>query len=141
MVGIGTGTVLALAGAIWKNAGQSSFLYANARMASRTNLLLDKARLQQLANSKSLTDMVNQLKDTEYAHLLEQINKESMTEFNMAVEEGLIGSLNDIKEVSPKKFRAVFESYFKFYEAKLIKTFWLKLAVMGVPVSSVAMKA
>ncbi|MHA1910357.1 MAG: V-type ATPase subunit [Candidatus Kariarchaeaceae archaeon] len=124
MIGLGTGTVLALGAAIWKNAGQSSFLYANARMTSRTGLLLDNARLMQLANSKNLPELVNQLKDTEYYPFLEQVDKNSITDFNMAMEEGLIQSLNDIKEVSPKKFRVVFDGYFRFYESKIIKTFF-----------------
>ncbi|MHA1911349.1 MAG: V-type ATPase subunit [Candidatus Kariarchaeaceae archaeon] len=124
MIGLGTGTVLALAAAIWRNAGQSSFLYANARMTSRQNLILDRSRLLQLAAIRNLPDFINQLKDTEFYKYMEQINKNSITEFNMGIETGLIESLNEIKEVSPKKFKIVFDAFIKLYESKIIKTFF-----------------
>ena len=117
-----TGLILCLA--IYKSSGQSSFLYSNARIVSRATYILDKNKLEELSGLKSLPELINQLKNTEYQHHMETINKESITEFNMALEKGYIDSINEIKKISPKKFRKVYEVYAKIFESKIIKTFF-----------------
>jgi vacuolar-type H+-ATPase subunit C/Vma6 len=117
-------SALALATAIIKNSGQSSFLYANARITARTTYIMDKAKLSSLLDSKNLPELINNLKDTEYYPYLESIDKTSMTQFNIALEKGLINSLNEIRNISPKHFKKIFDVYTKIYESKLIKTFF-----------------
>jgi V/A-type H+-transporting ATPase subunit C len=124
VIGTGIFTVGAFGAALWHSAGQSSFFYANARMVTRSTYLLKGEKLSQLASSRSLPDLVNQLKDTEYYPFLESVDKNSLSEFNSAVEQSLIRSIKDVEEVSPKKFKPVFTAYSKMFEATIIKTFF-----------------
>lgn len=124
LVGGSALTALALGVTIYANSGQSAFLYANARIISRSSYILDNNRLTNLTSLKSLPELINQLKDTEYQPYLETINKNSITEFNMALEKGFISSINDIKKISPKKFKKVYNTYAKLFESKIIKTFF-----------------
>ena len=119
-----TFTGAALAVAILQSKGQSDFLYANSRIVARNSLVLDKKRMEPLVSCKHLSELINQLKDTEYYPFLESIDKDSTKEFNIALEKGLISSLRDIQKVAPKKFQKVFDVYIKFYESKMIKTFF-----------------
>ncbi len=124
VIGASTLTALVLGISIIKNAGESAFLYANARIISRTSCLIDKNRAIQLLAAKNLSDFINQLKDTEYHPFLEKIDKNSIKEFNMALEEGLINTILEMKKISPKKFQKVFDAYTKLIESKIIKTFF-----------------
>lgn len=117
-------TVLALVITILINSGQSIFLYANARIMARIPYIIDKNRISQLIGAGSLADLINHLADTEYYPFLETIDKNNITELNIALEKGLINSINEIKKFTPKKFRKVFDVYAKIYESKIIKTFF-----------------
>jgi vacuolar-type H+-ATPase subunit C/Vma6 len=121
----GTGIAAGVLGAsILKSVKQSQFLYANARIAARTSYILTNEKLGTLSTSESLAQLISQLKDTEYSAYLDIIENDSITEFNMALEKSLIDSIINIKEITPKKFRKIYEIYTKTYEAKLIKTFF-----------------
>ncbi len=109
---------------VYKTNAETAYLYANARVISRSSAIADKARLSQLAGSSTLQDFVNSLKDSEYAPYLENIEKNNITQFNMALEEGFIQSLKDIRKISPAKFQKVFDIYQMIVEAKIIKTFY-----------------
>jgi V/A-type H+-transporting ATPase subunit C len=118
----GGAAFIMLAAAMWKYAGEGSFLYANARLVGRLELILERNKLERLMYATSLVEFVNMLKDTEYANLLEGIGK--VTELNIALEKGLINSIKEIKEISPKKFKRIFDVYMRIYEAKIIKIFF-----------------
>lgn len=103
---------------------QTSFLYANARTVVRAQHILDKGKLKGLLFVKSLDELINHLKNTEYHEFLKDIDKSSILEFEMALEKGFINSLEDVRKISPKKFQVIFDVYTKLYEAKIIKTFF-----------------
>lgn len=121
----GTGLAAAVLGAtIVKSVRQSAFLYANARIAARSSYILDENKLNTLSASSSLPHLIDQLKDTEYSSYLEPIDKENIIEFSAMLEKSLINSIMDIREMSPKKFTGIFKIFAKYFEAKIIKTFF-----------------
>jgi vacuolar-type H+-ATPase subunit C/Vma6 len=114
----------ALGVTIVMTAQQAAFLYANARIAARSTYILTNEKLRSLANSGSLPELINQLKDTDYSLYLETIDKNALAEFNSGIEKGFINSLLEIRNVSPKKFRHLFDIYVKIAESKLLKIFF-----------------
>ncbi|MBR9699532.1 hypothetical protein GOV09_03705 [Candidatus Woesearchaeota archaeon] len=121
-LGITAVTGAALGIVLYKNASQSSFLYANARIISRA--VLDHDACLKLAECDSLPELVAKLNNTDSQEFLRTINKKSLLEFSMAVEQGFIQSIQNTKNLSPKKFQPVFDAYDKIYEGRILKTFF-----------------
>ena len=117
-------SLVALGVAVLKNAGQSSFLYINARIISRSTLIVGLEKMKKLVHSRNLRELINGLKDSEYYHDLDAINKDDIDEFNAALERSTIKSINELEKISPSKFRPIFHVYEVYYEAKIIKAFF-----------------
>jgi len=98
----------------------SPFLYANARIQSRTNYMVTDALLLSLIDTKSLKEFRSLLRETDYGEELEK-NNEDLRSFHAAIEKGFISSILDLVKLSPKKSKPLFDAYLMFFEVKILK--------------------
>lgn len=95
------------------------FLYADARIQARSSYLLNEGKLQALADARNLSELANQLQDTDY---FEHVGKAaSLREFHHAAEKGFIASVGELKKMSPESVHGLFDAYLLFWEAKMVK--------------------
>ncbi len=100
------------------------FLYANARMQARAGYLISDQKARELAEAKSLKELANMLRDTDYSDELDRVDKDNLLEFHTAVEEGFLNSVKELKELSPKVSQPLFDAYLMFLESKVLKTIY-----------------
>ena len=98
----------------------SPFLYANARIQSRTNYMVTDALSLSLIDTKSLKEFRSLLRETDYGEELEKSN-EDLRSFHAAIEKGFISSILDLVKLSPKKSKPLFDAYLMFFEVKILK--------------------
>jgi vacuolar-type H+-ATPase subunit C/Vma6 len=123
IAGGGAAAVAVITGfAYWRVRPVQPFLYANARIQARTNYLISDSQFKTLAESKSLSQVISQLQNTDYYEALSRVN--SLREYNLAIEKSFVQAVSELKEVSPKKLNELFDCYLMFYEAKMIKTIY-----------------
>ena len=123
MIGGAAAISLAAAGtAIINTSRQSAYFYSNARIASRR--VLSGKDFLDVAKARNLGELIGFLKETSYFPYLENINRNDIRQFNMAVEESLVHTLHEMKDISPSRFRPVFDAYTKSIESTVIKTFF-----------------
>ncbi len=116
-------TVLAVMGFVAiKVAPVSNYLYANARISARTNYCVPAQRYAQLSQSKSLNELINHLRETDYYFRLE--NAKTLHDVHSSIEQTFYEQLQDLNEFSPEDFQKILKAFIMFYEAKIIKTFY-----------------
>ncbi|MCD4740699.1 V-type ATPase subunit [archaeon] len=97
------------------------FLYANARIQAKSKYLVKDTQWPALAESKSLSELTNNLRDTEYAEELDKVN--DIYYYHISIEKSFSKSIEEIKEATPDSIDPLFDAYLMFWEAKMLKTF------------------
>ncbi len=101
----------------------TKFLYANARIQARSGYLIQEKNMDNLINAKTLNELMNSLRETDYIEELEKIQKkDDIKMFHKAVEKSFLGSILELKEMSPDKAKEVLDAYIGMLEAKVLKT-------------------
>ncbi len=100
------------------------FLYANAIIQARSSRLISSNRIKELAEIKSLSELGNSLRDSDYSEELERMDKIDLRMVHIAIERGFVKSIIHLKETSPKKFVSVVEAYLMFLEANVLETIY-----------------
>ena len=119
---IGGSTIAAVAvvaSAVY-NTVESSFLYSNARLASRQKL--SRRQLMAMQESESLKEIITQLRDTDYYLYVE--NAHSLDAFAASLEQRFGDLLFEIGKMTPRKFHPVLDIYFMHVESHAIKVFF-----------------
>jgi len=99
------------------------FFYSNAVIQARASALLKGSQWKDLAENKSLSELANNLKGSDYGD--DSLGKATnISEFHAAVEQTFIKRAIEIEKLSPKKMLPVFSAYNMFWEAKMLKTFY-----------------
>jgi len=101
----------------------SHFLYANARIQARSNLLVTDQSLLDLTEAKSLKEFRSLLRETTYGEELEKA-EEGLRPFHIALEKGSTESILELVELSPDKSKPLFDAYLMFLESKILKTIY-----------------
>lgn len=102
----------------------SPFLYSNARIQAKSNLLITDQKIHDLTDSKSLRELVNKIKDSDYIQEVDKVNIDNLQEIHAALEKSFLRSVDELLELSPKKIKPLFKSYIIFFEAKILKTIY-----------------
>jgi len=101
----------------------TKFLYANARIQARSGYLIHDKDIDNLVSAKTLNELTNNLRETEYIEELEKLQKkDDIKLFHKAVEKSFLASIMDLREMSPDKAKEVLEAYLGMLEAKVLKT-------------------
>ncbi|MDI6903694.1 MAG: ATP synthase A1 subunit C [Methanocellales archaeon] len=113
------------------------FAYPNAKVRGMKGKLLSQAKLDDLMETSTLTELVGALEGTEYE---EELMRASIGEKDIVVLEGILhNSLSNAYEkvvrMSPGRVREVLRARFKVLEVRDIKTI-LRALYAGVPVRS-----
>lgn len=98
------------------------FLYSNARIQARSSQLVTDKKIQELCESKELSELANKLRDTEYGEELDKLQVKDLKNFHKAVEKSFLDSVVELKNLSPKQSQKLFGTYIMFLEAKVLKT-------------------
>jgi len=103
----------------------TKFLYANARIQSWNNYLIQEKQIDDLIHSKSLGDLTSNLRETDYIEELEKLSdKNNLKQFHKAIEKSFLAAIMELKSVSPDKANEVLDAYLGMLEAKVLKTFF-----------------
>ncbi len=123
LVGFGTIATFACLAYVYKSVSSfMPFLYANSRIAARSNYLISEKRQKELANLKSVKDLAAALQNTDYAEGLKKAT--DLRSFHSAIERTFINSVIDLKDLSPKSLNKIFDAYLMFWESKILKTIY-----------------
>ena len=98
------------------------FLYANARIQARSPYYISSKKIEELSGIKSISELRDALKSSDYGESLEQSKTKSLRSFHAALEKGFLMSIKELEDMSPKKMKDVIRSYAMFLEATVIKT-------------------
>lgn len=100
------------------------FLYANARIHARSNQLISSRKVEEFTDLKNLQELENSLRDTDYIEELEKLPKKDLKYFHKAIEKSFLNSILELKELSPKQAKPLFDAYLMFLEATVLKTIY-----------------
>lgn len=117
-------TAVILVYAVKKIMPVSPFFYSNARVQAKSNLLISDQKMTELTESKSLREIVNKIKDTDYIQEIDKINIDELGQIHSALEKSFLHSINELLELSPKKIKPLFTAYIMFFESKILKTIY-----------------
>ncbi|MHC1605248.1 MAG: ATP synthase A1 subunit C [Candidatus Methanofastidiosia archaeon] len=98
------------------------FAYPNARIMAKQGKLLQDSRFEELSESKSLEEIVNLLKETEYTQYLSQFVGEDhcITDIERALNNHLASVYNQIYAIAPDSMKTIFEVLLKRWDIENI---------------------
>ena len=96
------------------------FLYANARIHARSNLMITHKKANELIDSKSLKEFKSLLRETIYGEDIER-SEDTLKSVHHSLERGYINSIYELVEMSPEKSKPLINSYIRFLEVKILK--------------------
>ena len=102
----------------------SPFLYANARIQSRSLYMVSDKVVRDLSEAGSLSELKSSLRDSDYGEDLDKVQKDDLRSIHFALEKGFRNSLLDLIELSPKQSKEIFNSYLMFLEGKILKVIY-----------------
>lgn len=117
IIGGSTLAAVAVVASAAYNTLESSFLYSNARLASRKSL--DKRQLMNIQEAGSLKEILPMLRETDYYLYVE--NAETVEDFAAGLEERFGDLLREIGKMTPRKFHPVLDQYHMQIETQAIK--------------------
>lgn len=100
------------------------FLYANARIQAGSSRWISSNRMKELAELKSLDELENALRESDYGEELEKAKKNDLRDMHAAIERGFGRSLEELRETSPDKFKRIADAYIMFLEANVLQTIY-----------------
>lgn len=98
------------------------FLYANAIMQAESRRSVSEKQWPTLAESQSLSELTNCLRETDYAESIEQAK--DIKEYHIAIEKSFAKTVEELKEITPDSIDPLFDAYLMFWESKMLKTFY-----------------
>lgn len=100
------------------------FLYANARIQAGSSKRISSNRMKELAELKSLDELENALRESDYGEELEKIKKNDLRSMHAAIEKGFGRSLEELRETSPDRFKRIADAYIMFLEANVLQAIY-----------------
>ncbi|RLG70272.1 MAG: hypothetical protein DRO04_02105 [Candidatus Iainarchaeum archaeon] len=97
------------------------YLYANARLNARVIYSIED-KVEELAKSKSLEELVSKLQGTQYYEILAEAK--NAAEMHLALEKSIVDEIERLKEITPKEMHSLLNSYLTFYEIPIVKTIY-----------------
>ncbi|MFT4343128.1 MAG: V-type ATPase subunit [Candidatus Woesearchaeota archaeon] len=111
----------------YKNLQEGSYLYVNARIASRSSERISQQKYVQLAHLSHLKDVVSALRETSYYPYLEQNNGHDVLSYDKALEEAQIHAFEEMKKLSPARLHPVLDAYGLRFETPFLKAIFRSL--------------
>lgn len=102
-----------------------------ARAGAERSYLLSKEQLRRLAECKSLTELMSQLRGSRYEYLLRDLGQPSVSEFQRILKEELVRVCDKIMDLSPKQIRDFLMSYLRYLEIENLEIL-IKMKGIGV---------
>ncbi len=102
----------------------SSFIYSNARIQGKSNMLISDQRMRDLTESKSLRELINKIKDSDYIQEVDKVNIDELGKIHSALEKSFLRSVEELQDLSPKNIKKLLEAYMMFFETKILKTIY-----------------
>ena len=105
------------------------------KAGAERSYLLSKGQLRTLAECKSLSELMSQLRGSPYEHLFREIGQPSAAEFQRVLKEELVRVYDKIMDSSPKQIRDFLKSYLRYLEIENLEIL-IKMKSIGVPSDS-----
>lgn len=98
------------------------FSYPNARIMAKTGKLLTAAKFEELSESSSIDDVINQLKETEYEDYISKYvgGDYTISDVERALNNHLADIYTQINDISPASVKPVFEVLLKRWDIENI---------------------
>jgi len=105
------------------------------RAGAERSYLLSEGQLKRLAECKSLSELISQLRGSPYERLLKGIGQPSAAEFQRILKEELVRVCDEIMDYSPKQIRDFLKSYLRYLEIENLEIL-IKMKSIEVPSDS-----
>ena len=113
----------------------SAYSQLLAKAGAERSYLLSKGQLRRLAECKSLSELISQLRGSPYEHLLRDAGHPSAAVLQRMFKEELVRVCDKMMDSSPKQIRGFLKNYLRYLEIENLEIL-IKMKSIGVPSDS-----
>ncbi|MCX8158047.1 MAG: V-type ATPase subunit [Candidatus Diapherotrites archaeon] len=112
-------SLIGISYSIYNISNRLPYLYVTTKIAAKEANVLSEDRLNSALEKNSLADLVYYLNSLGY-----KVEGDDLLSFHLSLEKYFLDYSKEIRDSSPKQVQDILDSYFKFYEIKIIKFFY-----------------